>query len=125
MTNEHSIFTHRRVLETPIPYSENPRSDFDIAVFDARNTTIRYEALGTFEEELTKALAENRKPYRNVVIQECLDVIFKDVKQRYLHFTDGMTEEYMAGHYAGAVLCCVKILEHFNLNHDLSDKEQK
>lgn len=115
MKDKEFHLTHRRVTETTVPYSEHSKSDFDITNFMGSNTTVMYEPLGSLEEEMTKALAENRKPHRDSVIQECIDVIFKKVKQRYLLESDGMSEEFMAGHYAGALLCCVKIKEHFGI----------
>lgn len=121
MKDKEFHLTHRPVRETIIPYSEHSKSDFDFIGCCIKNTTTKYEPLGTIEEELTKALAEQRKPYRDSVIQECIDVIFKEVKQRYMYHNEGMTEEFIAGHYAGALMCCVKIREHFNLNHDLTE----
>lgn len=64
-------------------------------------------------QELADKRKEEQRLYRDEVIQECLDVIQKEVSQRYLHHSDGGTEEYMAGHYAGSLLSRVKIKEHF------------
>ena len=121
-TEEQSIFTHRRVTETTIPYSEEPKSDYQTGRIDIRSSTVRYEYIGTLEEEIEKAhqeLVDKRKEeqriYRDEVIQECIDVIQKEVSQRYLHQSDGMTEEYIAGHYAGSLLSRVKIREHFGI----------
>ena len=115
MKDKEFYLTHSRITETTIPYSEGSKSDFDITNFMGSNTTVRYEPLGSLEEEMTKALAENRKPYRDSVIQECLDVIQKEVACRYLHHSDGMTEEFIAGHYAGSLLSRIKIKEHFGI----------
>lgn len=115
MKDKEFHLTHRRVTETSVSYSESSKPDFNITNFLGSNTTVKYELIGSLEEDMPKALAETRKPHRDSVIQECLDVIFKEVKQRYLYHSDGMTEEFMAGHYAGALLCCVKIREHFGI----------
>lgn len=122
MNDREFHLTHRRVTETTVPYSEEPNSDFQTGRIDLKNSTIRYEYIGSLEEEIEKALQEledkrkeEQRIYRDSVIQECLDVIQKEAGRRYLHHTDGMTEEFMAGHYAGTLTSRIKIKEHFGL----------
>jgi hypothetical protein len=63
-------------------------------------------------DETFMTMRRTRK-FAQLIVQECADVIQKDVSMKYKD--GGETEEFMGGHYAGSLLARVRIKRHFGV----------